>query len=395
MLGVAVTAVFLFWVLRWMERWLQQHLFKVGWLVTRDFRLTTVLYYVFFLPGVLLHEFTLWLVAGIFNVRADRQIQFPQPQETPELRMNFVRVYSRAPRWKLNLIQLSPPVAGVIVIEILANTVLNIDPALQVMRTGTVNDVSAGFQILTSRPNFWLWVYVIFTIGNTLTPRLSAPLDRRVVGGLAVGLVALLLLSGSGDPSAVNVVSAVTVAIGTVAASFGFVVAIDAVAIFVLAVIENTIERVTGNSATIRNGRLVTRKRSEILAEREQERQQAQRAKQEAKARGPSPLEGIPSIYRMSFPLPDAAAAKRPVIVAPDEPRSLESRSTSSRGPNVIEGVRDVPNMPPPPGPKPLGLPYGSGASVDAQEDAAAPPHGEADRQADGEDGSEDDETVG
>ncbi|MBK9122889.1 MAG: hypothetical protein IPM16_07165 [Chloroflexi bacterium] len=406
MLGVAVTAAFLFWMLRWMERWLQQHLFKVGWLVTRDFRLTTVFYYVFFLPGVILHEFTLWLVAGIFNVRADRQTQFPQPQETPELRMNFVRVHPRAPSWKLTLIQFSPALAGVIVIEILAGTVLNIEPALQVMRTGTVNDVSAGLQILTSRPNFWLWMYVIFTIGNTLTPRLSAPPDQRVVTALIVVLVAVLVLAGAGDPSAASAASTVTAAINTVAAAIGVVVVIDAIAIFVLAIIENSIERITGNSASIRNGRLVARKRSEILAEREQERQRAERARQEAKEHGPSPLEGIPSIYRMSFPLPDASAAKRPVIVAPNEPPSLEPRSSVPRGPSVIEGERDAPSLPPPPRPQPLGLPYGSSSGeaalseeVDGDDDSAdefdrAGSSGPVRGQAEGDEDSEDEDIV-
>lgn len=397
MLGVAVTAAVLFWMLRWMERWLQQHLFKVGWLVTRDFRLTTVLYYVFFLPGVLLHEFALWLVAGFLNVRADRHTQFPQPQETPELRMNFVRVHPRAPSWKLTLIQFAPALAGLIVIEILANAVLDITPALHMMRTGAVTDVSAGLTLLTSRPNFWLWMYVIFTVGNTLTPRLSAPPDRRVVTVLGVALVAVFLFASTGDPSAASVAAAVTAAINTVTAAIGVIVVIDAIAIFALAIIENTIERITGSSASIRNGRLVARKRSEILAEREQEQQRVERAKQEAREHGPSPLEGIPSIYRMPFPLPDASAAKRPVIVAPEEPPSLESGAGAPRGPSVIEGARTAPAMPPPPRPQPLRLPYGSEGAEDvededeADESVPADHLARSDDQPDGDDDSEDD----
>ena len=69
---------------RQIERWLHQHIFKVGWLLTNNFQTTTVLYYILFLPGILLHECSLWLAAGILNVRAERAIEFPAEQEIGE-----------------------------------------------------------------------------------------------------------------------------------------------------------------------------------------------------------------------------------------------------------------------------------------------------------------------
>ncbi len=78
--------------MRRLERWLHQHIFKVGWLLTKNLQTTTILYYTFFLPGVVLHEFIYWLFAGFINVRAERAIAWPEAQAIAELRLNFIRL---------------------------------------------------------------------------------------------------------------------------------------------------------------------------------------------------------------------------------------------------------------------------------------------------------------
>lgn len=341
MLGAALAAAFLYWLLRQMERWLQQHLFKVGWLLTKDFRTTTVLYYVFFLPGVILHEVAMWLAAGVFNVRADRATQFPQPQEIPELRLNFVRISPRAPRWKVALIELAPPVAGIAVVALIANGVLDIAPALSMMRTGDLDDISAGFALMSSKTDFWLWTYILFTVANTMSPRLEAAREallRPIMIALGVAAAVIFALGLVQDA-----VSALTGAMQQIfdvlAAVFGITVAINGMAIFGLAVIENTIERITGDSATIdRHGKLVAKKRAEILAEREAERQRAIKAREAAKARAPSAVEGIPSIYRLPLPLPDTPETSKRVVMAPP-PVSGALEPPRNREPNVIEAT--------------------------------------------------------
>lgn len=341
MLGAALTAALLYWLLRQMERWLQQHIFKVGWLLTKDFRTTTVLYYVFFLPGVLLHELSLWLVAGILNVRAERSAQFPQPQEAPELRLNFVRVSPRAPKWKLTLIELAPSVAGIIVVALIADGVLNIAPALTVMRSGVLEDVGAGVRMMTSTPDFWLWSYVLLTVANTMAPRLtsSASLVRPAII-VTVAAVVLAVALGLAQDAISAVVTALEQFLNVLAAVFGITVLVNAAAISVLAVIENSIERITGDSATIdRHGKLVAKKRAEILAERLAERQRLAKAREAEKPKSPGATEGIPSIYRMQFPLPDTSEhAKRVIMPAPTA--ALEPPRHQS--PDVIEAMTEV-----------------------------------------------------
>jgi hypothetical protein len=343
-LGASLAAGFLYWLLRQMERWLQQHIFKVGWLVTKDFRTTTVLYYVFFLPGVILHEVVVWLAAGIFNVRADRATQFPQPQEVPELRLTFVRISPRAPKWKIAIINLAPTAAGFATVALIANGILDITPALRAMRTGDLDDIGRGLRLLTGTTDFWLWTYVLFTVANTMSPKLDTArevLIRPLIIAAGAALVVILAL-GLLQDAVVAISVAFEQIFNVLAAVFAVTVAVNAAAIFLLAVIENSIERMTGDSATIdRNGKLVAKKRAEILAEREQERLRAMRARETAKAQAPSAVEGIPSIYRLPLPLPDAVAAARPVVMAPPlSPGGLEP--PRHRPPDVIEATASV-----------------------------------------------------
>lgn len=347
MLGSALAAGVLYWLVRQMERWLQQHIFKVGWLLTKDFRTTTVLYYVFFLPGVILHEVALWLTASFLNVRAERATQFPQPQETPELRLNFVKISPRAAKWRVAIIELAPSVVAAAVVAIIANGVLDITPALTQMRTGTLDDVSTGFGMLTSKPDFWLWTYIMFTVANTMTPRTSAGriLLRPMLIVIAV-IVALIFALGLQEDTLTSITGAIAQVLDILAAVFGVVVALNAVAIFILAIIENTIERITGDSATIdKKGNLVAKKRAEIIAERLAERQKAIKAREPEKAKVPGATEGIPSIYRLPLPLPDSADTSKRVLMPPPSPAGAVAAPRHIE-PDVIEGTAVIKTAP-------------------------------------------------
>src|SRR5512145_2508393 len=74
------------------EKWIHSHLYGVGWLLTNEKQSATILYYLILFPGVFLHEFTQWLVAGAINVPTKRLTTWPEPQENGTLRLDFVQV---------------------------------------------------------------------------------------------------------------------------------------------------------------------------------------------------------------------------------------------------------------------------------------------------------------
>src|SRR5262249_6071148 len=152
------------YVVRRLERWLHQHIFKVGWLLTRNLRTTTVLYYTFFLPGVFVHEFIYWLVAGILNVQAERAIAWPEAQAIAELNLNFVRLAPKTSRVKVAIISISPLIGGLVLIGFIATQVLNLNVVIAVLRTGGWDSLGSAISLLLSTPDVWIWVYLTFAI---------------------------------------------------------------------------------------------------------------------------------------------------------------------------------------------------------------------------------------
>src|SRR5574340_18513 len=75
------------------EKWIHAHLYGVGWLLTNDKKSATALYYVLLFPGVVVHEFTQYLIAGALNVKIKRVIAWPQAQSDGTLRLEIGRAH--------------------------------------------------------------------------------------------------------------------------------------------------------------------------------------------------------------------------------------------------------------------------------------------------------------
>ncbi|MFN8448386.1 MAG: hypothetical protein U0521_07290 [Anaerolineae bacterium] len=158
----------LLYAMRRLERWLHQHIFKVGWLLTKNLHTTTILYYTFFLPGVVVHEIIYWLVAGILNVRAERAIAMPEAQAIAELRLTFIRLSRNTSRVRRAIIGISPLISGLALIWLISNNVLNLNVVIAVLRVGGLDGVGSAINLLTSTPDIWLWVYFMFAVANTM-----------------------------------------------------------------------------------------------------------------------------------------------------------------------------------------------------------------------------------
>lgn len=304
----------LFYVLRRLERWLHQHIFKVGWLLTQNFQTTTILYYTFFLPGVLLHEIVYWLAAGVLNVRADRAIGFPEKQEVAELHLNFVKLSKKAGRVRLAIISTVPLATGIGVVLYIALNRVNISGFLAVLAQGELDALPVALSVLMSTQDFWLWVYFMFAISNTMMPNTK---DLQgwwlIVGIIGVGLAVLLVL-GAGTVVITNVLSGpVAEALNTLSWVFAVIIAVDSFMVLVLGTLESIIERITGHSATFKDGKLIAMTRAEMLAQREQ---QSKRERQLAAKKAPALASGPPSIYALQFPIP-GAPGKEPVTQPP------------------------------------------------------------------------------
>ncbi|MBI5669817.1 MAG: hypothetical protein HZC41_17610 [Chloroflexi bacterium] len=338
-----------------MERWLHQHIFKVGWLITRQLQTTTILFYAFFLPGIVIHEFVYWAMAGLLNVRADRVLEWPKQQEVAELRLNFVKLAPRTGPIKLALITAAPFAVGVLLVWLIANNVLNVSVFAQSMQSGVLGDVSGAVSRFISTPDFWLWIYLVFTISNTLTP--AHPEHLRgwwiILGAMGVAFVVLMFLGTAGEVL-VNALHSLNDSVNALSGTLGVIIGIDLFMVAVLGTIEAIIERITGNSATFKDGKLVTMTRAELLEQRAAELRRSRALERQKPAR--TAPAGPPSIYRLPLPIPGApgketvSRAEDRIIAPESKPLPSPLSPTAGRAaPDVIAGTIDKPSPAIPP----------------------------------------------
>jgi hypothetical protein len=309
-----VLVIGLLYPMRRMERWLHQHLFKVGWLFTKNLRRTTILYYCLFLPGVVLYEFVYWLAAGLVNVRAEAAFAWPETQASAELKLNFVKLGKNVGQVKLALISLSPLLVGIIVIAFIANNILNVPEFLEIFQPDPISgeiDAAAALESAIAKlfaiPDLWLWFYLIFTIANTMMPDPKSLRGMRPILIAAAGIVAGMYALGVGDAIMLALLGgSLARVLDVLGLTFGVIIAVDLFMIAVLGSIEALVERLTGDSAAFHNGKLIAMRREEIIQQRQQEREKQQK-RLEAARRAP-----LSSIYDLPLPIPGAPSSKNP-----------------------------------------------------------------------------------
>ncbi len=349
----------------------------MGWLVTKQYQTTTILYYAFFLPGIILNQLVFWLSAGFLNVSAERTIQWPQKQEIGELKLDFIRLSKNVSPFRLAVISTAPLLIGLFAVWFIANNILEVPSFLTEMNIGGfMINISAALAHFTDAPDFWIWVYLAFAISNTMMPNFANLRGWRIVLSIIGVLIAALYILGAGDQVVMNNLRGpVTNALNSLSSVFAIIIGFDVFMVAVLGTMEAIIERITGDSATFENGKMITLRRSELLARRQQAL--AVKPQQRAQRAAPAPS-GPPSVYKLAFPIPGApgkeAVTPSPQIVISQETKpALSPQADSRSGPAMISGAvseklaapsaSPVPSNPAAPLAKPAGLPSGTQSS--------------------------------
>ena len=212
---------------------------------------------------------------------------------------------------------------------------------------GSLQSFSRALGDLVSTSDFWLWAYVLFTISNTMMPEEGSLSGWPWVAAAVAAVSAPLFLLGVGEQIVGGaVMGPVADGLNTLSMIFASVILIDLIAVGILAVIENMIEFVTGDSATFKNGKMIVMRREEVIAQRRQERRR-RRARQRRQAASSNAGPTL-SVYALSFPVPGppgdepVTAGATSILEPADSPRL-------SQGPR-IRPPRDTPTLITPPG---------------------------------------------
>ncbi len=219
----------------------------MGYLIGKEKAAATFFYYLFLLPGVILHEFSAYMMAGVFNVRSTRFTLFPEAQEDGSLEMGFVQLEEVKNPVYAALIGVAPLLTGMGMVVLISNSILGLPAFFASLKSSDINVIGQAFQVLVNKPDFFLWTYLLFAVSNAMMPNAE---DRRgwwIVGAAGGGLLLFMTIIGL-HTIVVNWLSGpISSALYSLTAVFGTVLLLDCVAAIVIWIVERLLERVTGH----------------------------------------------------------------------------------------------------------------------------------------------------
>ena len=202
------------------QRWLHQEIQILFYLLTRRINLALTMFALLFLPGVLLHETSHFLVARLLGVRTRRFSLIPQVTVDARLRLGYVET-AQVDVLRDTLIGAAPLLIGGAVVAYLGIYQLGIAPLFALASQGNWDQLWAALGALPDHPDFWLWFYLTFTISSMMMP---SPSDRRAwlpVILVVVFLAGLALLAGAGTWMIENMAPGLEQVVGSIATVFG------------------------------------------------------------------------------------------------------------------------------------------------------------------------------
>ena len=229
---------------RW---WIQKRLQGLIVLLGGSRNLSIKLYSLLFLPGVILHEISHFIMAALLAVPTGEISIFPesnptQSKESSEVSLGSVKV-AKTDFVRSTLIGVAPFITGSIALYALVN-IFFIDLI-------TAPSLLIGIQTLAAEANkllqwqTWVVIYAVLTVANTMFLSRSDIRSWPVVSVFAAIICGLLVFSGFFDSIASTMVRFAISLARSLSSSFFFAAVIDACVIVVLYCFEKVLEKIT------------------------------------------------------------------------------------------------------------------------------------------------------
>jgi hypothetical protein len=182
----------LFCCLVLLTQWITKHVQGIGYLVTGNGQIALYLYFLLIFPGILIHELSHAVSAWLMGVKVRRMsLGIHRKGRGGRIALGSVDIGAAGP-FRASLIGLAPFVAGCTAILIIGGRVFGFWLPTPFSFARFWQELQTAYQV----PDFGLWVYLVFAIGNAMLPSAA---DRRAWGTTLVFLLivgALAYLSG-------------------------------------------------------------------------------------------------------------------------------------------------------------------------------------------------------
>jgi len=229
----------------WLQRLLHREIQSVFLILTRDARITMGIFSIIFLPGVVLHELSHFVMAKILRVPTGGFSIFPHSLPDGRLQLGYVET-SRADIIRDSLIGAAPLIVGTLFVAYVAVYRFEMRVLWDVFRNGQFNLFWIGVRALPNVRDFYLWFYLTFVVSSTMTPSES---DRHAWLELVISvgvLFSITLLFGAGPWMVSNLAPRLNNFLGFVAVIFGLSNFVHILLILPTALMHKILARVIG-----------------------------------------------------------------------------------------------------------------------------------------------------
>ena len=226
-----------------LKRWIHRHVQGIGLLLTGDSDRSFLLYSLLLFPGTVVHELSHFAAALFLDVRVRKLSLIPTRQPDGPVRLGFVEI-DRTETLREALIGLAPLIAGTAFVLLLAPPGL---PTLQESRplAEQLGDLLASIPNALGAPDFWLLLYLSFSISNGMRPSESDRQAWRPVA-LWLGAVAFLLyVSGVVTSLPDSIDLGIAAGVRWIVRAFMLSIAVDVGFLPIIFVLEWMLERLT------------------------------------------------------------------------------------------------------------------------------------------------------
>jgi len=235
--------------LLFLQRRLHREIQAILLLITRRMDLTLALFSLIFLPGVLVHEVSHYLMARLLGVRTGRFSIFPQPLQDGRLQMGYVET-ARTDLVRDALIGAAPFFTGGLIVTYVGLIRMGLYDFWQVVLSAEAPTIAQNLLSLPKQADFWVWFYIVFTVSSTMLPSAS---DRRAWLPLGIGLALLFLVSilvGAGPWLLENASEPFNLMMSALATVMGISAVVHLILWIPTGLLHLTLSRITGYEVT-------------------------------------------------------------------------------------------------------------------------------------------------
>jgi hypothetical protein len=227
------------------QRRLHRELQMVLLLITRRPIASLGIFSLLFFPGVLLHEFSHFIMAQFLMVKTGGFSLMPSLMQDGKLRLGYVET-AETDLVRDALIGTAPLLSGGAAIAYLASQPLGFTPLASALWQNRWSVFWDGLVMLPQQTDFWLWFYLAFTISSTMLPSAS---DRRAwlpLGLVFAGLAGVALLAGAGPWLLANLAEPLNRVLRLLTTIFGVSLAMHLVLIVPLFILRTLLAQLMG-----------------------------------------------------------------------------------------------------------------------------------------------------